>query len=245
MLRRIPLSIRQRIKRLYYRFFRMESRFHGRSRAEIFDEIYEKGLWGLDDLGVGSSGSGSHDSAIVEPYVGVVRQLIEELEISSLVDLGCGDMSVGEALLPYVAQYSACDVSKVVIARNKARVQAENLRFDILDIAEDPLPIADIGMVRQVLQHLSNRDIEAFVRRLNGSESFQYLLVTEAKPLDPNMIPNVDKPTGQKTRVGLNSAVVLDAPPFNLKFRSRKVMLSVPESVGSTPAAIETVLYAL
>jgi hypothetical protein len=36
-----------------------------------------------------------------------------------------------------------------------------------LNLAADELPPADLAIVRQVLQHLSNAEIEAFVGRLN------------------------------------------------------------------------------
>ena len=92
---------------------------------------------------------------------------------------------------------------------------------------------------------MSNVDIVQFVSRSHAEQSFRCLLVTEAMPLDLKVVPSVDKSTGQKTRVGFNSAVVLEKASFNMQFKSRDVLDEVLEPVGSTPANIETVLYEL
>jgi hypothetical protein len=46
---------------------------------------------------------------------------------------------------------------------------------------------------------------------------YKYLIITEHFPSIKNFVANVDKPTGPDIRIYDKSAVILTAPPFNLK----------------------------
>jgi hypothetical protein len=95
------------------------------------------------------------------------------------VDLGCGDFNVGKNFVSYCSKYIACDISSVILSRNQQLYKFENVEFRQLDLAVDELPIGDIAIVRQVLQHLSNADIANFVRRINAHKPYKYVLITE------------------------------------------------------------------
>ena len=56
-----------------------------------------------------------------------------------------------------------CDISNVILERNRRSYQFENLEFKQINLAEDELPKGDLAFVRQVLQHLSNSEIKKFV----------------------------------------------------------------------------------
>ena len=98
-------------------------------------------------------------------------------------------------------------------------IRSKDLKVDFIaqDIIKDKVPSAEICFLRLVLQHLSNKDIFNFLE-LNKS-NFNSLIVTEHYPSSKYFTPNVDKPTGPDIRLFDNSAVVLTAPPFNLKVK--------------------------
>src|SRR5215217_6628758 len=65
-----------------------------RSAEEIFTEVYEQNLWGGDGF---YSGSGSYDIEWLRSYLRVVIAFLQTKDAKNLtlVDLGCGDFSVG------------------------------------------------------------------------------------------------------------------------------------------------------
>ena len=156
-----------------------------------------------------------------------------------VVDLGCGDFSVGSQIRPHCGTYIACDVVEPLIERNKEKYRGLDVDFCALDITTDELPDGDVVFIRQVFQHLSNELIIKVLPII--SSKYRYLLLTEHVPSSPTFIPNIDKPTGPDTRLANASAVVLTSPPFNLKVRRAEVLCEVLEA-GSI---IQTHLYQL
>ena len=88
--------------------------------------------------------------------------------------------------------------------------------FLTLDATKDPLPKADLIILRQVLQHLSNEHISLLIS--NCMRSSKYLLVTDAVPSKLSAT-NIDISTGPNTRAILGSNIDLEQPPFNFKFQ--------------------------
>jgi hypothetical protein len=208
--------------------------FNGLSRADAFDLIYKRGVWGGN--GQPYSGTGSHDEYIAGTYVAMVDAFLAKLPSSNVVDLGCGDYAVGEQLV--CDSYIGCDISEVVLASNRERFPGVDFRK--LDLIHDPLPEGDVGIVRQVLQHLDNACITAFIRR---SLPYKYLIVTEGIPVG-SFMPNRDKPTGPNIRLSQDSGVVLTAPPFNFPIAPVE-RFDIPGRHSRRPHVIRTEIYAL
>lgn len=240
----VPLPIREGMRATRTRLLGIEHRFRGLTTQDVFDKVYAEGVWGRNEAGESISGSGSHDAQIVTPYVQAVSSLIRQLECTAIVDLGCGDFNVGRHFVDQCRSYVACDISTVILARNRQRHRHANLSFRHLNLAEDELPPGDIAIVRQVLQHLSNAEIKAFVDRLDRTRPYRFLLVTEHVPGSPDFVPNLDKPSGPATRVGLGSGVVLDRPPFDMAHVFRRVVTEAGERVDGRDALIRSTLYA-
>jgi len=213
-----------------------------RSSEEIFSNIYATGQWGnaSDPTDLFFSGSGSHDALITSSYVTAVQTFLARFdERPSVVDIGCGDFSVGARLRPFCGAYTACDVVPSLINRNRKKYQHLDVTFQTLDLATDTLPPADIVFVRQVLQHLSNESIARFLPKL--ASNYQLLVLTEHLPLADHFIPNIDKPSGPDIRVAFNSGIVLTAPPFNLQVWSSEILCESREDAG----IIRTIAYGL
>ena len=155
---------------------------------EIFSAIYRERRWGADF----SSGDGSHTPSVVTPYVNAVAGFLRSLPCPpSVVDLGCGDFSVGEQLRPHCGAYVACDVVPDLIQRNKEKFAAAQVDFRCLDIIERDLPDGDIVFLRQVLQHLNNSQISRVVQKLYR---YKFLVLTEHVPANPAFTPTVTNP---------------------------------------------------
>ncbi|MCH2449035.1 MAG: class I SAM-dependent methyltransferase [Gracilimonas sp.] len=206
---------------------------------EAMEQVYEMNLWGHNNSDF-YSGAGSHHSEYVEPYIDVLTSFFRSFETPLVVcDLGCGDFNVGKALVRHTQKYVAVDIVKELIQRNKERFKEENLEFHCLDIASDDLPSGDCAILRQVLQHLSNAEVQSIIRKLIY---YKYVIVTEHIP-EGDFKPNEDIISGQGIRLNKQSGLDVLAPPFDLKVKEEKQLLEVPYQHSS--GIIVTTLYTM
>jgi SAM-dependent methyltransferase len=198
--------------------------WEGRSPQEIFSTIYATNAWG-GAKGTFNSGSGSEDT-VTRPYVEAVLGYIRQHGISRVLDLGCGDFRVGAQLCEAGIDYTGVDIVPDLIAHHNSVHGNARTRFQCANIMSDPLPEADLVLIRQVLQHLSNNAIQEVLQNIQG---YRHIIISEHYPAPGiALVPNKDKPTGPDVRIMENSAVVLERPPFNVK--GIQCLLEVPAS---------------
>ena len=191
---------------------------------DAMQQVYAKNLWGGRDTPF-YSGAGSHDAETVQLYLKAVIPFFKSLENPPVVcDLGCGDFNLGKELVAYTQAYTAVDIVPELIAHNNKTFKNEKLTFKTLDLAKDPLPKGDCALLRQVLQHLSNAEIQTIVNKLYA---FKYIILTEHVP-EAEFIPNTDIISGQGIRLKKHSGVELLASPFNFKVKAAKQLVSLP-----------------
>ena len=192
-------------------------------RRRIFQSIYRDHLWGTDGASAFFSGVGSrgqHAKAYVETMAPVIeRRASASADALVIVDLGCGDFTVGSALLQSLGnvRYIGCDIVPELVDHNQYKFGTERVEFRRVDITRDSLPDGDVCLVRQVLQHLSNAEITAILPSL---AKYEHVYVSEGQPLTLEGPPNPDKPTGANVRFdwrsGRGRGVELHLPPWNL-----------------------------
>lgn len=200
-------------------------------------QIYELNLWGGNPSEF-YSGEGSHDPVLVTPYIDVVSNFLQSFETPITVcDFGCGDFNVGKDLVACTAQYHAVDIVPALMEHNQATFQFPNLTFHCLDVAVDELPSGDCALVRQVLQHLSNQEVQQILEKLSH---FRFVIITEHLPFG-DFEPNKDKISGQGIRLKQNSGIDVLAAPFYWKVLAAKELLSV--ELGNGKGRIVTTLY--
>ncbi len=200
-------------------------------------QVYEKKLWGGKNYDF-YSGEGSHNPEIVEPYINVVISFLKSFETPiSICDLGCGDFNIGKELVEYTKRYVAVDIVESLIERNKMRFKIDNLEFQCLDIATDELPSGDCVIIRQVLQHLSNTEVQNVLQKLIN---YKYVILTEHVP-EAEFIPNNDIISGQGIRLKKKSGLDVLAPPFNFQIKEEKQLLSLV--LNNNQGVIITTMY--
>jgi SAM-dependent methyltransferase len=200
----------------------------GRSRKEIFSDIYENNRWG-GEPGSYDSGSGSRPDT-AEPYISVLRALIRKEGVKYIVDLGCGDFEVARRILSPGLSYIGCDIVPGLVARNTARFATEHIEFRNLDIVTDPLPEGDFCIIRQVFQHLSNGDIATVLRK---TRQYPLLVVTDEQVVGDNSDTNIDINPYHGTRRLFGQGLRLELGPF-----FERVELLLEHSSGSEYSAI-------
>lgn len=205
----------------------------------MMEQIYEQHLWGGKEYDF-YSGIGSHDPKTINPYLDVVIDFLKSKNNQLTVcDLGCGDFNIGKHLIPFTKNYIGVDIVESLIERNRTQFIAKNLTFQCLDIAKDELPNADCVILRQVLQHLSNQEIQQIVNKL---KNYKYIILTEHLPVG-EFKPNKDILSGQGIRLKQNSGVDVLAEPFKLKILDIKILNEVILDIGKD--RIVTTLYKL
>ena len=200
-------------------------------------QVYSKQLWGNNNT-LFYSGEGSHIPELVNPYIASITDFLNSFKTPLVVcDLGCGDFNIGNKLVQHTKTYVAVDIVPDLIAYNKDKFKVDNLEFQCLDIAVDTLPKGDCALVRQVLQHLSNTEIQQILNKLS---QYKYIILTEHLPKG-NFLPNKDIISGQGIRLKKQSGLNLLEPPFNFKVKEATQLLSVNLSDGK--GVIVTTLY--
>lgn len=198
----------------------------------MFSRIYEKRLWLGGDEEY-SSGDGSRSEQVVGPYLNCINRWSENNNSRSIaaVDLGCGDFHVGSKIYANFKSYAALDVVPALIEKHKEKYSSPGLLFGCIDAIEHELPEGDVIFVRQVLQHLSNRQIMQILPKLHA---FRYAIITEHLPAPSQLVrKNLDKPHGGGIRLANGSGVYLDEHPFIINAVSVEILLDVPANIKS------------
>ncbi len=204
-----------------------QQKFAGKTVAETFAEIYEKNIWG-GERSEFYSGEGSTQK-YSEKYAETITKFVSENNIKQVVDLGCGDFRVASKFVAGDFSYIGCDVVPSLVEHLNRNFANEKNEFRCLNIVEDELPDGDLCLIRQVLQHLSNAEIEKI---LHNARKYKFLIVTEHYPHPKVAVaPNLDVPHGPEMRLHFDSAVYLDKPPFNLQ--NVELLLDVEAEEGT------------
>jgi hypothetical protein len=127
------------------------------SLADRFSAIYDNRIW-LNGRESGSrSGLGS-EIANTQSIRLELPEMLASLATGVLLDIGCGDFTwMKELDLP--CRYIGIDIVPSVIVANSARYSSESRRFAVLDATREALPLADTVLCREILFHLSFKDI--------------------------------------------------------------------------------------
>jgi len=143
-----------------------------RSHEEIFRVIFRANTW---KGRASASGTGS-DLFQTRKIVKELPLLFNQLDITSLLDIPCGDffwmrnVDLGEV------QYIGADIVRDIINQNN-RYEGRNITFQQLDLTLDSLPKVDLILCRDALVHFSFEDIFRALENMCRSGS-RYILMT-------------------------------------------------------------------
>ena len=184
------------------------------SIQDTFRKIYRNQVWGKNGEQF-YSGPGSYGPAS-DLYCAALTKFIQENGIRSVVDCGCGDFSVGRRIVEATdVQYVGVDVVPELIQHHRQKFQNERVSFKCANIITDELPVAELYLVRQVFQHLTNDEIAKVLERMSCVPK---VLITEDFPLQPTSF-NHDMTHGPEVRSDFGSGVYVDQPPFSLQVK--------------------------
>lgn len=146
------------------------------ARKRVFSYIFEHRLWGDNES---ISGIGSR-LAYTENIRRELPILLNRFSIETVFDAPCGDFYW---MRDIVASTGICylggDIVPEVVDRAMQNAAGLNLKaaFRVHDLAQDPMPEADLWICRDCLFHLSYREIWSVLKRFAES-NIKYVLVT-------------------------------------------------------------------
>lgn len=173
--------------------------------VRVFTDIYSNKVWAI------GSGPGSNPKNARE-YIVFLQNLLNEPSLNTIVDLGCGDWQIMRTVqIPVGKKYKGYDVVASIIAENAEKYVKPNVQFyhitGLKDFVRQRVS-GDLLIVKDVLHHLSNSEVEFFI--VNILPSFKrVLLINDYSPMHTKH--NDDIYTGTWRSLGLLE------PPFNLK----------------------------
>ena len=151
--------------------------------GEFFAHVYENNYWGgqASRSGVGSEG------AFAEQKVAIIEEIAADFAVSSILDLGCGDVHWMRELQPHFRRYHGVDIVEPLIASNQSRFGSERVSFQCLDLS-DPrqqarLAIRDPDLVvcLDVFGHLLNTEVDSLLRLIIEGLNAKLFLVTNRR----------------------------------------------------------------
>jgi hypothetical protein len=170
-----------------------------------FGYIFKTNLWGAQET---QSGLGSSLEATRLARAALER-VCSNYGVKTLLDLPCGDVSwIHQANLP-IREYVGGDIVADMVEQNRKRVDLGQLpytvRFEVLDLTYDQLPLADLVLCRDCLVHLSFANIRAALKNIYWGGAC-FLLTTTFPDHDAN----------EDIEDGDWRLLNLERPPFSL-----------------------------
>ena len=135
---------------------------------DVFNDIYKNNKW-QDNCGTASGPGSSIECS--HQYLSFLKEFVRNNSTKSILDLGCGDFNLMKHFDFTDIQYLGVDLVTSVIDSNNQNYSNYNIKFeenDIISYKSDK--IYDLVIVKDVLQHLSNKNIIKLVNNINFSK---------------------------------------------------------------------------
>ncbi len=148
----------------------------------VFTNIYENHLWGNNNNieYSGSSGDGSALKHNKDTYIPFLQKFINDNNIKTVIDLGCGDFICGKVLYNDLdILYTGYDTYKKVIDYNSKHNSLPKYSFKHLDFYnfKEDIKNGDLCILKDVIMHWPLDNIYTFLDYLVESKKFKYILL--------------------------------------------------------------------
>lgn len=129
------------------------------THREIFTDIYQRRVWG-DGSGGGSA------PGVAGPWAAIASKVIAELKPRTVLDIGCGDGWASAGIDLHGAAYLGIDPVDSIVEYCRETHIVGNRNYLPIDAITQVLPDADLVLVKEVTQHLSDASVLALIEKL-------------------------------------------------------------------------------
>jgi cyclopropane fatty-acyl-phospholipid synthase-like methyltransferase len=156
-----------------------------KNNRRFFDTVYRRNFWGGK---ASRSGAGS-EGAFAEQKVALLSAIIEELGVTSQLDIGCGDFHWMRQVAPRLDRYVGVDLVEAMVERNAREHGSDRVRFLRADLSR---PGPDRGRVAaagpfdlvsalDVFGHLLNPEVDGLLEFIFTESGARLFLVTNRR----------------------------------------------------------------
>lgn len=130
------------------------------THREIFSAIYRDRVWG-DGSGGGSA------PGVAGPWAAIASKVIADLKPKTVLDVGCGDGWASADIKMDGAWYIGVDPVQEMVDQCNDRYKGNGGRsYFCRDAITEDLPAADLVLLKEVTQHLSDASVLALLEKL-------------------------------------------------------------------------------
>lgn len=129
------------------------------THREIFTDIYDRKVWG-DGSGGGSA------PGVAAPWAAIASRVIADLKPRTVLDVGCGDGWASAGIDLGGALYIGVDPVESIVDYCRETHVFGNRQYLPADAITQLLPDADLVLVKEVTQHLSDASVDQLLRKL-------------------------------------------------------------------------------
>lgn len=185
------------------------------SYKNVFTSIYENYGFGSSES---RSGPGSElgETRLLREKI---KDLVKEKNIKSVVDIPCGDFNWMKEIVFSFESYIGGDIVEEAVKTNNEKYSNSKIKFIDFDLINDPIPEADLLIVRDVIGHLHLDDGKKIINNILKSNCKYLLSTTWAKKTNTGWSkcnPNDVHRENEGVEYGRFYPVNLMASPFNL-----------------------------
>ena len=145
---------------------------------QIFNRIYKEKKWSNGKTPLSGSGSTLRNTNRVR---NLLDDFIKTNNVKSITDLGCGDLTWIKSTAFFndpTIEYTGVDVVDTLIDGHSAEGGGRKfVRIDLVDYTD--MPYTNLVILRDVIFHLSNADIQTIFNNIKGR--FDYILITNCR----------------------------------------------------------------
>ena len=194
----LPPTLIDRLAKM--RYSEQRSPYRDMKHDDVFQQIYEQQDWGK---GQTVSGAGSTLEQTNKIASGI-ELFIQQENITSLLDLPCGDFNWMQVVNLNGTSYIGGDIVPELISENNKLYANNSVSFQQLDLLKDNLPPSDLILNRDCFVHFSYEDIFQALKNIEKSGA-KYFMSTSF----PELTLNYNIVTGDWRPLNLELA------PFN------------------------------
>lgn len=177
----------------------LKYRLSSSAREDLFGGFYRDNVWG-DAQSASGSGSSLEQT---ERLRAELPALLRRLDVSSLLDVPCGDFAWMRHVDLTGIDYVGADIVDELVERLERQFGGPARHFRRLDVVSDRLPAVDAVLVRDLFLHLPTRSVRQAVANIRSSGA-TWLLTSHY----PGVTVNGD------VRMGSHRFLNLTLPPF-------------------------------
>ena len=147
-------------------------------------------------------------------YINCLNQNIEKYNISSIIDIGCGNWEIYENINMNNINYLGIDNDENIIKLNLEKYGNDTIKFIKKDILKyDDIPKVDLFIIKDVIQEMSNDNIKKIIDKIIGLKPKLIIITSDILPYSINYNLNVKN--------GLYRPISLENKLFNYKLYNK------------------------